>query len=234
MSWRRVVFAFAVTFVCALAVFTLPRFVFNSVSGAVRQTPAQDTAKARPAPPVPLQQQPAAPVQPIPRSLGSRLTGLFGIILILAIGIAFSRNRRTISWRVVAWGVGLQAVFAIFVLRIPIGQEIFSWLGATVTKILSFSYAGSEFVFGEQRAHVAPGILPRIDVMCAEIVEGQRHSLMVQLVGDEWPTAVHLAHHGGGRHPDVVVVGRAGGHPGLGSGAGAGGATRSPGAGGHR
>src|SRR5213593_1419950 len=85
MSWRRVVFAFAVTFVCALTVFTLPRFVFNTVSGAVRQTPAQDTAKAQPVP--------AAPVQPTPRSLGSRLTGLFGIILILGIGFAFARNQ---------------------------------------------------------------------------------------------------------------------------------------------
>ena len=43
MSWRRVGFAFAVTFVCALVVFTLPRFVFNTVSGAMVQTPAQDT-----------------------------------------------------------------------------------------------------------------------------------------------------------------------------------------------
>ena len=182
MSWRRVVFAFAVTFVCALAVFTLPRFVFNTVSGAVRQTPAQDTAKARPAPPAPLQQQPAAPVQPIPRSLGARLTGLFGIILILAIGIAFSRNRRTISWRVVAWGVGLQAVFAIFVLRIPIGQEIFSWLGATVTKILSFSYAGSEFVFGEiGKQHSSIGVVFAFQIMPAIIFVSALFAIMYYL-----------------------------------------------------
>jgi len=53
MSWRRVVLSFAITFACALIVFTLPRFVFNTVSGAVVQTPAQDTAKAQPAPPAP-------------------------------------------------------------------------------------------------------------------------------------------------------------------------------------
>src|SRR5207237_876381 len=182
MSWRRVVFAFAITFVCALAVFTLPRFVFNTVSGAVRQTPAQDTAKARPAPPAPLHQQPTAPVQPSPRSLGSRLTGLFGIILILAIGIAFSRNRRAISWRVVAWGVGLQAVFAIFVLRIPIGQEIFSWLGATVTKILSFSYAGSEFVFGEiGKQHSSIGVVFAFQIMPAIIFVSALFAIMYYL-----------------------------------------------------
>src|SRR2546425_8214687 len=128
MSWRRVVFAFAVTFVCALTVFTLPRFVFNTVSGAVRQTPAQDTAKAQPAP--------AAPVQPTPppRSLGSRLTGLFGIILILGIGFAFSRNRRAISWRVVAWGVGLQAGVAVFVLGGALGHGDFYLLWGPVAE----------------------------------------------------------------------------------------------------
>jgi CNT family concentrative nucleoside transporter len=142
MSWRRVGLSFAITFVCALVVFTLPRFVFNTVSGAVVQAPAQDTVTA----------QQAAPPEPRPavaRSFGSRVTGIFGLVVILGIGVAFSRNRRAISWRVVAWGVGLQLLFAIFVLRVPLGQEVFKWLGATVTTILNFSYAGSEFVFGE-------------------------------------------------------------------------------------
>src|SRR5688572_1090478 len=104
-SWRRVALSFAITFVCALIVFTLPRFVFNTVSGATIQTPAQDTTKAQPAPPAPLEQQPAAPVAATARSLGSRLTGFVGLVLILGIGVALSRNRRAISWRVVAWGV---------------------------------------------------------------------------------------------------------------------------------
>ena len=46
MSLRRTVVAFAVTFVCALAVFTLPRFVWNTVQGAVRQQPTVDTTAA--------------------------------------------------------------------------------------------------------------------------------------------------------------------------------------------
>ncbi|HEY6808664.1 MAG TPA: nucleoside transporter C-terminal domain-containing protein, partial [Gemmatimonadales bacterium] len=58
-------------------------------------------------------------------------------------------NRRAISWRIVGWGVGLQATFAVFVLRIPVGQKIFTFLGKAVTALLSFSYAGSSFVFGE-------------------------------------------------------------------------------------
>jgi CNT family concentrative nucleoside transporter len=49
----------------------------------------------------------------------------------------------------VAWGLGLQVTFAIFVLRVPAGQALFRELGAFVTAILHYSYAGSAFVFGE-------------------------------------------------------------------------------------
>src|SRR5436309_14147225 len=167
MSWRRVGFAFTITFVCARVVFTLPRFVFNTVRGATVETPTQDTAKAQPAPPAPepLQQPVSAP-----RSLGSRLTGIFGLILILGIGIALSRNRRAISWRVVAWGVGLQLAFAIFVLRVPLGQTLFRALGAVVTKILGFSYVGSEFVFGEiGKQHSSLGLIFAFQVLPAII-----------------------------------------------------------------
>src|SRR5436853_279029 len=175
MSARRVLFAFTVTFVCALVVFTLPRFVFNTLRGATVQTAQQDTVKAQAVAPTP-------PVAPTPRSLGSRLTGIFGIILILGIGVALSRNRRAISRRVVAWGVGLQLLFAIFVLRVPVGQTIFSWLGATVTKILSFSYAGSEFVFGEiGKQHSSLGVIFAFQIMPAIIFVSALFAIMYYL-----------------------------------------------------
>jgi len=180
MSWRRVVFAFMVTFVCALVVFTLPRFVFNSLSGATVQTPAQDTTKAQAAPPAPVEQQ--AAVTPTPRSLGSRLTGVFGLVVILGIGFAMSRNRRAISWRVVAWGVGLQLFFAIFVLRVKQGRDLFVWLGATVTKILGFSYAGSEFVFGEiGKQHSSIGVVFAFQIMPAIIFVSALFAIMYYL-----------------------------------------------------
>ena len=96
-----------------------------------------------------------------PVSLASRLSGLIGIVLILAIGILLSHNRRAIRWRVIAWGLGLQLLFAIFVLRIPAGQALFRWLGALVTGILGYSYIGSQFVFGELGK---PALEPRRDL----------------------------------------------------------------------
>ena len=84
-----------------------------------------------------------------PVSVLQRMTGLLGIVAILGLAYFMSNNRRAIRWKVVAWGLGLQVAFAIFVLRIPIGSEIFRRLGSFVTSILHFSYAGSSFVFGE-------------------------------------------------------------------------------------
>jgi len=144
MALRRTIFAFAVTFVCALVVFTLPRFVWNTVQGAVRpQQPVHADSAAPPA------AQPAPAPQATPRSIPQRLTGIFGMAFILGIGIALSRNRRAISWRVVGWGLGLQLAFAIFVLRVTFGRDLFSALGEVVKTILGYSYVGSSFVFGE-------------------------------------------------------------------------------------
>src|SRR6266704_6725887 len=168
MSLRRTVLAFAVTFVCALAVFTLPRFAWNTLHAALGQQPqpgAADSAARAAAPPA------AAPTpQAAPRSLPQRRTGIFGIALILGLGVSLSRNRGAISPRVVAWGVGLQLAFAIFVLRVPLGQTLFGALGDAVKKILSFSYVGSEFVFGEiGKQHSSLGLIFAFQVLPAII-----------------------------------------------------------------
>src|SRR5437868_11482021 len=164
MTLRRTVVAFAVTFVCALAVFTLPRFAWNTIQAAGRQQPAAPAAPAQATSPAP------TPTPAAPRSAGQRLTGILGIVFILGLGAALSRNRRAISRRVVAWGLGLQLVFAIFVLRVPFGQTLFAALGEAVKQILSFSYVGSEFVFGEiGKQHSSLGIIFAFQVLPAII-----------------------------------------------------------------
>src|SRR2546430_7981570 len=73
---------------------------------------------------------------------------LFGAIVILAIAIACSNNRRAINWRTVAWGLSLQVVFALLVLKTAAGQRVFSTLGTGINKLLGFAGVGSAFVFG--------------------------------------------------------------------------------------
>jgi concentrative nucleoside transporter, CNT family len=75
-------------------------------------------------------------------------TGLLGIATILGLAYLFSTNRRAIRMKTVAWGLGLQAVLAFIVLDTNIGREVFTVIGDAVTKLLDYSYYGSEFVFG--------------------------------------------------------------------------------------
>ncbi len=179
IPWRRPLAAFTVTFACALVVFTLPRFAWNSLRGAA--VPQDTTARAT----VPQAQAPTpAPAVAVaaPRPLAARLRGVFGLAALLAIGFGLSSNRRKISWRVIAWGLGLQATFAVFVLRIPVGQRIFRALGAAVTWLLSFSYAGSSFVFGDIGAqHSKFGVVFAFQVLPAIIFVSALFAIMYYL-----------------------------------------------------
>ncbi len=71
-----------------------------------------------------------------------------GAAVILGIGYAFSTNRRAIDWGTVAWGLGLQVLFAFIVLKTRVGQAVFEFVGGYITKLLSFSNVGAAFVFG--------------------------------------------------------------------------------------
>jgi concentrative nucleoside transporter, CNT family len=143
----------AILIALALGVsWTLPGFAGKSVSGLASPDTSAESAQdtAAPRPPAAQQTEPARTAPPPrPVSLGDRLAALLGIVVILGVGVLLSHNRRAIRWRVVAWGLALQVVFAIFVLRVPAGQQLFRALGSFVTAVLHFSYAGSEFVFGE-------------------------------------------------------------------------------------
>jgi CNT family concentrative nucleoside transporter len=78
-----------------------------------------------------------------------RLISLMGLVIFIGIGYLLSVQRRAVKWRTVLWGIALQFIFALFILRTPIGLTIFRWLGDRVSQFLDFSDAGASFVFGE-------------------------------------------------------------------------------------
>jgi CNT family concentrative nucleoside transporter len=77
-----------------------------------------------------------------------RLQALVGLALIFTIAYVSSSARRAIDWRTVGWGMALQVIFALLVLKTTVGQRVFETLGGAVTKLLSFADVGSAFVFG--------------------------------------------------------------------------------------
>src|SRR5215472_4964968 len=78
-----------------------------------------------------------------------RCTGILGVFSMLALAFAFSTNRRAMRVKTVAWGLGLQVAFAVFVLKADIGRRIFQKAGDAVNRLLSYAFAGSSFVFGD-------------------------------------------------------------------------------------
>ncbi len=79
----------------------------------------------------------------------ARLTGVLGILLILLLAYLSSTDRKAIRPRTVVVGLALQICFAILVLRVSFGVKMMSILGDGANKLLSYSYAGSSFVFGD-------------------------------------------------------------------------------------
>jgi len=78
-----------------------------------------------------------------------RFTGILGLLTMLGLAYGFSTNRRAIRLKTVGWGLGLQIVFAIFVLRVDLGRQLFQRAGDAVNRLLANAFAGSQFVFGD-------------------------------------------------------------------------------------
>ena len=76
------------------------------------------------------------------------LIGILGIIVILAIAVLFSSNRKAIHLRVVAAAFALQAAIAAFVLYFEAGRAVIRGLSTGVLAIINFSKAGIDMVFG--------------------------------------------------------------------------------------
>ena len=78
-----------------------------------------------------------------------RFTGFLGLFIILGAAWLISNHKKAIKLRVILWGLGLQFAFALLVLKTDFGK-VFQAISRGVTAMLSFSQAGSSFVFGEQ------------------------------------------------------------------------------------
>lgn len=74
--------------------------------------------------------------------------GIFGLVVLLSIAWLFSNSRKNINWRIVGTGIGLQLLFAIFVILTPWGSIVFDAIGSFFVKIINFTFDGAEFVFG--------------------------------------------------------------------------------------
>ncbi|MFC1678934.1 NupC/NupG family nucleoside CNT transporter [Elusimicrobiota bacterium] len=76
------------------------------------------------------------------------IRGLIGIVGLLGIAFLLSNNKKKIKLDTVAWGIGLQLVLGLFLLKTPVGLWLFDKANTVVITLLSYSDKGSGFVFG--------------------------------------------------------------------------------------
>ena len=78
------------------------------------------------------------------------IRGIIGIFGLLGIAYLCSNNRKAINIRTVAWGIGLQIVLGILVLKTWVGYTIFKGANAVVIKLLGFVDKGSGFIIDQK------------------------------------------------------------------------------------
>ena len=77
-----------------------------------------------------------------------RLTGVLGIAAILLFAYLFSTDRKAIRVKTIWVGLTLQFIFAILILRVGYGERVMTAAGNAINRLLSYSFVGSEFLFG--------------------------------------------------------------------------------------
>jgi len=82
-----------------------------------------------------------------------RVLSFVGLFVLVGLAWVVSENRKAISWRPVAWGVGLQLVLGAVILSPTVSEFFYTVVDGGVKQLLSFAEAGATFVFGSISAH---------------------------------------------------------------------------------
>ena len=76
------------------------------------------------------------------------LMGILGMVVLLAIAILFSNNRRAINWRTVIGALAIQIGFAALILYVPAGKNALGATADAVANVIAYGNEGINFVFG--------------------------------------------------------------------------------------
>ncbi len=77
-----------------------------------------------------------------------QLISACGVAVMIGVGWLFSRNRRAINWKTIAWAVGLQILFALLVMKTTPGRWFFMGANKAAAGLIGFQEEGAQFVFG--------------------------------------------------------------------------------------
>ena len=114
-----------------------------------------------------------------------RLQSFVGACLIVGLAWALSENRKKIELRTIAAGLLLQIALGMLILWSPPGQTLFEQANAGVLKIIQFSNAGAQMVFGEKYTEhfFAFSVLPSIVFLSSLMAILFHWGIMQRVVG---------------------------------------------------
>src|SRR5262245_29452633 len=81
-------------------------------------------------------------------TIGVRGQAVAGLVFFFGFVAAFSQNLRAVNWRTIGWGIALQVLLAVLVLKVPVVYRGFQQAGDVVRQFIDFSQQGAKFVFG--------------------------------------------------------------------------------------
>jgi concentrative nucleoside transporter, CNT family len=77
-----------------------------------------------------------------------KLISLLGMCTLIALAWLVSSNRRGFPWRTAGWGLGLQFLFAVVILKTTPGRKVFEWANEAVARLIACANEGLKMVFG--------------------------------------------------------------------------------------
>ncbi|MCR9364079.1 NupC/NupG family nucleoside CNT transporter [Vibrio antiquarius] len=78
----------------------------------------------------------------------SLFMSLIGMVVLLAIAVAFSNNRKAINVRTVGGAFAIQFALGAFVLYVPWGRDLLNGFSSGVSNVINYGNDGSSFLFG--------------------------------------------------------------------------------------
>jgi len=82
-------------------------------------------------------------------TINTLIRGMIGMAFLIFVSFLLSNNKKAINWKTAGFGLLIQLILAVGVLKVGWIQEIFEFAGKIFVKILEFTMEGTKFLFGD-------------------------------------------------------------------------------------
>tara|TARA_X000000368_G_scaffold52002_1_gene37090 strand:+ start:467 stop:1879 length:1413 start_codon:yes stop_codon:yes gene_type:complete len=82
-------------------------------------------------------------------TINTLIRGMIGMAFLIFVSFLLSNNKKAINWKTAGFGLLIQLILAVGVLKVGWVQEIFEFAGKIFVKILEFTMEGTKFLFGD-------------------------------------------------------------------------------------